>query len=108
MRVGTLSPDGLRNWKDLSIVVITLSSRSAIAGGLPPEIAFSMSDAFVRQIEEQKNRDKVMELCRKAEVEFCLAVREQNHSGTKNATVLRCRDLVSRRINAKLTVSELA
>lgn len=107
-RVGRLAKDTLRNYKDLSIVVITLSSRSAIEGGLSPEDAFSMSDAFIQQIEEQKSKERVLELSRKAEVEFCLAVRAQAHSATKNPLILRCRDLISRRVNTKLSVAELA
>ena len=107
-RVGTLSKDLLRNYKDLSIVAITLSSRSAIEGGLSPELAFSMSDSFIQQIEDLKQKEKILTFTRKAQAEFCLAVRSGSHSATTNPLVLRCRDLISRRIHTKLSVQEIA
>lgn len=107
-RVGVLFRNKLRNWKDLSIVVITLSSRSAIEGGLSLETAFSMSDAFIQQIEDENDMEKLLNLCRKAELEFCLAVRKQSHSATQNPAVLRCRDLIAKRAHTRLTVAELA
>lgn len=107
-KVGRLHRDDLRNFKDLAIVVITLSSRSSIEGGVSPEKAFSMSDAFIQRIEEQRSMEKVLELCRKAELEFCLAVRDEGRFSSKNPIIVRCRDLVSRRINTKITVQELA
>ena len=107
-KVGRLHRDDLRNFKDLAIVVITLSSRSSIEGGVSPEKAFSMSDAFIQRIEEQRSLEKVLELCRKAELEFCLAVRDEGRFSSKNPIIVRCRDLVSRRINTKITVQELA
>ena len=107
-RVGMLSRDTLRNYKDLSIVAITLSSRSAIEGGVSPETAFSMSDSFIQQIENLRSKEKVLEFTRKAQTEFCLAVRDGARSATDNPLILRCRDLISRRVNAKLSVKELA
>ncbi len=107
-KVGRLHRDDLRNFKDLAIVVITLSSRSSIEGGVSPEKAFSMSDAFIQRIEEQRNLENVMELCRKAELEFCLAVRDEGRFSSKNPIIVRCRDLINRRINTKITIQELA
>lgn len=107
-KVGTMAKDTLRNSMDLAIVVITLASRSAIAGGLPPETAYSMSDAFIQQVEEQRSNEAALEVGRKAEMEFCLAVRDRSRSETTNRLVLRCRDFVSRQINSKITVAALA
>lgn len=107
-KVGRLARDELRNWKNLGIVMITLTSRSAIEGGLSPETAFSMMDVFVQQLERETNLERLVDLARKAELEFCLAVRGLRRSENPNPTVQRCRDLIARRIHTKLTVTELA
>ena len=107
-RVGMLSKDTLRNYKDLSIVVITLSSRSAIEGGVSPEVAFSMSDSYIQQIEELKDKEKILAFTRKAQAEYCLAVRSGADLKTTNPIILRCRDLVNRRIHTKLGVQDIA
>lgn len=50
-KVGRVAADELRNIKDLAIAVISVSCRSAIEGGVLPEIAFSVSDAYIRQVD---------------------------------------------------------
>ncbi|MBQ9045688.1 MAG: family 43 glycosylhydrolase [Oscillospiraceae bacterium] len=107
-KLGVLSHDDLRNWKDLAIVVITLAARSAIRGGISPEAAFSMNDAFVQQVEAQSTAEQAYAVGRKAEAEFCIAVREHSRSATTNPLVLRCRNLISQRIHGRITVSGLA
>ena len=63
---------------------------------------------FIQQIENLRSKEKVLEFTRKAQTEFCLAVRDGARSATDNPLILRCRDLISRRVNAKLSVKELA
>lgn len=107
-KVGVLSLDPVRNMQDLAIVVVTLSCRSAIAGGVSPEVAFSMSDVFIREIESHDTYEELLAFSRKAEYEFCLAVREKNRADTDHPLVLRCRDLVNKKIHQKIKVTDLA
>lgn len=57
--VGKLSKDELRQAKNIAICVIVLASRAAIEGGLLPEEAFSMVDAYILRIEEMTNAVKI-------------------------------------------------
>ncbi len=107
-KVGTVSKDAIRNMKDIAIVVIGLSARSAIEGGVPSEMAFSMCDVFIQQVEAQKEWEKIGILLRNVQVEYCLTVQTFRHSQTKNHIVIRCRELIMKRIATKLTVQELA
>ena len=104
--VGKLSPDPLRHAQNLAIVLITLASRSAIAGGLLPETAFSMSDAFIQRTEELRNVGEAVAIGRQAEVAYCTAVRDLRDS--TSALVARCKTLVHQRLYTKLTVKDLA
>ena len=107
-RVGTLSANRLRNSKNLSIAVLTLSCRSAIEGGLSPEAAFTMEDSFVQQVEELKSEKEILEFTRRAQAEYCLANRANAYSATANRIILSCRNLVSKRIYEKLSVQKIA
>lgn len=107
-KVGTVSKDAVRNLKDIAIVVTGISSRTAIRGGVPSEVAFSMSDVFIQQIEAQEDWEKIGALLRNAQAEYCLAVRKYNNVKTENPLVIRCRELIVKRIAAKLTVKEIA
>ncbi|MET3558482.1 AraC-like DNA-binding protein [Streptococcus rupicaprae] len=85
--IGILANDNLRNTKNLAIVVITLASRSAMRGGLHPEIAYTMSDNFIRTVESFTYADDIIQFIRQAEIEFTLMVRQhkvQTESGSKD------------------------
>ncbi len=107
-KFGTLSHDPLRNVKNLMIVLTTLACRSAIAGGILPEVAFSMQDAFVLRIEELTNPGEVFALGRQAEVEYCTAVRNLSSGEGHNALLARCKNLITQQLHSRLTVKELA
>lgn len=47
VRAGTVAPDQLRQVKNIFIVAATLASRAAIEGGMDPEDALELSDAYI-------------------------------------------------------------
>lgn len=107
-RIGTLSHDSLRQIKNIGIVVTTLACRSAIAGGLIPEIAFSMSDAFIQKIEETKNEDEAYAVSRQIEVEYCKAVQELSIKSGGNQIIQRCKQLIFQNMYGRITSRQLA
>ncbi len=107
-KLGTLSRDSLRNMKDMSIVLVTLATRSAIEGGILPEIAYTMSDAYIQRIEEMTNEGEVLALGRQAEIEFCCLVRDTVAGALQNPVVVKCKELVLQYMHAKISVADLA
>ncbi len=108
-KIGRLASDDLRNVKNIAIGVITLSSRSAIKGGVSPELAFSMADCFVRNIEDNTSDErKVVEAIHEAQLEFAKLVRSLGGSGNYNPLVRRAKDYISRHIHNKISVSEMS
>lgn len=107
-KFGTLSRDVLRNTKYLAVVVITLASRSAIQGGMIPEVAFSMSDAFIQKVDELRSPGEVMALTRQAEVEYCKSVAALSASKSQHPAVLRCKELIVQQLHFKVSIQELA
>ena len=57
LKSGITSKDALRNAKNLSIVGITNITKAAINGGLFYEIAYTLSDTYIMQIESAPNID---------------------------------------------------
>ena len=51
-KLGRLAKNDLRHLKNMGIVVVTLSCRAAIRGGILPEVAFTLSDAYIRKLED--------------------------------------------------------
>ena len=106
--IGTLANNPLRHSKNIAITLIALASRSAIAGGIPSEIAYSLSDAYVLQIEELLHADEVIALARQAEVHYATLVRDHINGIQKNALVTRCKEEVAKRLHQRITVVQLA
>ncbi len=50
--IGILSDNSLRQTQNMLEVLLTISSRAAISGGLPPSIAYSYSDKYFVEIEK--------------------------------------------------------
>lgn len=111
-KVGRVAADEVRNGKNLAIAVIAVSCRSAIEGGVLPEIAFSVSDAYIRQVEETKKVGEAIAVSRKAEIDFCRMVYDEQRCGKpygrQSTVVVRCRELILKHLHAKLSAKDLA
>ena len=62
VRAGTIAGDQLRQMKNTLIVSATLVSRAAIRGGMGPDEALSLSDAFIRKCELLNTPEQISNL----------------------------------------------
>lgn len=105
---GILSSDRLRHAKNMAIVVITLASRSAIRGGLLPEVAFSMSDAYIQHSEELQVEAEIYALIRQVEVDYCKAVADLSNPGSQSVLLTRCKKMIAQRLHSRVLIKDLA
>lgn len=112
-QLGTLSKDPLQNEKYLAAVVLTLASRSAIRGGLMPEVVFSLQDSYMQEIDGCRDAPRISQLIRHAEFTFADMVREQKTLCTgirakENPYIGRCKDYIFSHLHDRLTVADIA
>ena len=115
-QLGVLADDKLRNIKNISIVVIAIASRAAIKGGLSPEIAFSMADLYINQIENITSENICLQITRNAEYEYTKIVHEikEEHaamntfSGEENEHIMAAKNYIFKHLHGKIFVSEIA
>lgn len=113
-KIGTLAKDPLRDKKNLGIVLVTLASRYAIRGGLSPEIAYSLSDTYIQQIEECNDIALVTPMAYKAEFQYAKMVHEikEQQKGVlqkqNNPRIHKCKDYIFSHLHDRITVEELA
>ena len=105
---GILASDELRSTKNLCIVVIAISTRSALAGGLNVEQAYSLSDSYICQIEDETDIMKMSVITRNAEIDFAKRVRELKDKKRMHPLIDKCLNLIFRSLHSKITVGELA
>lgn len=114
-RFGKLSENTERSYRNLAICAITLASRAAIRGGVNPELAFSLCDSYILEVERLKNLNELEPLTEKAKVNFCTMVKEikerQKHntgSYCKNPLVEKAKDYVYANLHRKVTLRQTA
>lgn len=114
-KLGTLSKDELRNAKNLGVVLMTLTSRAAIRGGLLPEVAFSMSDVFIQKIEEMTDPVVTINMIRQFQIEYIKAVaevRQQKQNSPeisrKNIWVEQSKDYIFTHLHEKIRIQDIA
>lgn len=107
--IGKLANDPLRQAKNLAIGVITLSSRSAVEGGVSPELAFSMADGFIQKIEEHiSSPNKVIDALHNAQLAFAEKVNSINRSENYNPIVYKAKNYIFRNLHNKISVCQMS
>lgn len=112
--IGTLAKEPIRHHKNLCIVLVTLACRSAIRGGLSPELSFSLSDSYIQQIEEINDINSLLLFSRQMEYQYTSLVhdiREQKkhaQKDKKNPHIEQCKDYIFSHLHDRITVDEIA
>lgn len=112
---GILSPDSERHFRNLGICVITLVSRAAIRGGVNAELAFSLCDSYIMEIEQLKDLYDLGPLVENAKTNFCTMVKEQKeHKQTGRSEkhfhplVEKTKDYIFSHLHGKIALWEVA
>lgn len=112
---GVLSTDTERNFRNLGICVVTLVSRAAIRGGVNAELAFSLCDSYIMEIEGLKDVYDLGPLVEKAKTNFCTMVKEQQEYWQRSRQekrfhplVEKSKDYIFSHLHGKISLGELA
>ncbi|SCW84095.1 AraC-type DNA-binding protein [Paenibacillus tianmuensis] len=96
-----------RNSKNLAIAAITLGTRAAVQGGLHPEIAYTLSDLYIQNLEELKDSRSITQFANSALHDFAERVlkhREQKYSKPINA----CKNYIFSHLYDEIKLADLA
>lgn len=110
-KLGTLASHPLRNSKNLGIVCIAISARSAIAGGVSSERAFTFSDAVIQKLEQAASIPEIDAMIKEAQICLTRMVQEQKNSDESavySPLVEEAKRLIAKNLHRKISVSSLA
>lgn len=105
---GVIHPDPLRDAKDHGIITITILTRPAIQGGLNDEIAYAMSDAYMREIEASNDFKEIFTICFRAASEYTHAVARIKKSADFSHYVMRCIDYLQNHLHERIVLSDIS
>lgn len=113
--LGLLADDNLRHLKNTAIVIITIASRAAIRGGLPYETAFTLSDLYIRQVENAVSITEPRQIAHSADYQYAQLVHELKNisppspsQGAENIYITNCKNYIFRHLHGRLKVSDIA
>ncbi len=97
----------IRNQKNLSIAIITLATRAAITGGLHPEIAYTLGDRFIQDLEELQDIKDIHLFTENILYEFADRVTRTKRDHYSRP-IFQCRSYIYKHIYEPLTLQLIA
>lgn len=98
----------IRNYKNLTIVFTALCTRAAIRGGLTPDVAYGLSDMYIRAIEACRNAGEIYETSMSMQDDFIHRVHHCRTHLEISLQVQKCCFYIQTHLQSKITISELA
>ena len=104
------SPD--RQARNLCIVTISNAARAAIRGGILPEVAFTICDIYLYQVEKLP-LSELLEHVKSAEIQFTLAVKKVRDNninfrlGINDILVAQCQHYVFEHLHERIDIKKM-
>ncbi len=108
LKTGTLADNNLRQVKTGCIVMIALSARAAIKGGLPADTAFHLSDSYIQQMENVSSPADAENLCARMMVDYTSRVAGSILPAKDNIILQKVIQYVHENTNRHITVTDIA
>ena len=105
---GILSDDPWRNTMYHYVVLTTLICRACISHGMPQDIAYNLSDIFIRRADALQRIADIKKLESEMVETYCKYMVEENARPAKSKQITECLDYIRANIHRNMTVSELA
>ncbi|PEQ27903.1 AraC family transcriptional regulator [Bacillus cereus] len=97
----------LRNRKNQAIAGIAIATRYAIDGGLPSEMAFSISELYIQNVEKLSDINSIVILVKEA---FCIFTGHVKSYGGRNysKTIITCQNYILKNIYQEISLKQLS
>lgn len=113
-QLGRLAKNDLRHFKNLGIVVATLCSRAALKGGLLPEVAYTLCDAYINKFEEIDNINELQQIIFHCKYHYCQLVANANEEKSQrkknipHSKINQCKNYIFAHLHGKIKVQDIA
>lgn len=107
-RVGTLSSDMLRHEKNTFIAGATIMSRAALAGGVDPDDALTLSDSYINRCELLGDLENINDLYYHMCIEYAEMVRRVRIGEDPSRLTIGVADYVRRHIFEPIKTEDIA
>lgn len=106
--MGKLSDNPLRNSKYHLIILTAMIARFCVEGGLPSETAYTMSDYFIRSIDQASHINMLSDLKREIMEEYVKAMQNLDFNASLSLHTLNAIEYIQKHITSPISVAEIA
>jgi len=107
-KVGKMSSDPIRQEKYTFISFVTLVTRAAIAGGLNPELAFSLSDIYCQSVDKSQDISDISKLAFEMCLDFTEKVAAAQGKARLSPAISTCCEYISAHLHDEIDLQHLA
>ncbi len=105
---GVLSDSPVKNAMYHHVAMTTVITRVCISRGMPQDLAYKLSDAYIRKADQLQRVDDILNVQWEMVEAFCAYMSESTIHTAKSKQIIQCVDYIREHIHKSLTVSELA
>ncbi len=105
---GKLSKDPVRNIRYHFIVSVALITRYCVEGGLEMEIAYTMSDYYINNVDMCNTVAEINALNREMVMDFANTMKANKRRTVYSRHAVMCMDYIANNLHSKLTVESIA
>ena len=108
LKEGSIAENALRQSKNIFIAGATLTTRSAIAGGLDIEQAYYLSDIYINKCEAMQSLDALANLQFTMIIDFAERVSKNKIPQGMSGEIFKCIQYISRHTNEPIRVNDVS
>lgn len=105
---GTLSDDPVTNVRYHVIIATALVSRACINGGMNHDVAYTLSDIYIRRADKCNNADELIDILGEMQIDFAERMRKLKKQNIISIHIRKCIDYIYDHLHEKLTVKSVA
>ena len=105
---GILSEDPVRNMMYHMVTMTALVTRFCIAKGMPEDLAYKLSDVYIKGADELNSVEDIQELQLSMVKNFAEYMMKKRSEGATSKQIRECLNYIRKNIHSNITVSELA
>lgn len=105
--MGTLSSDSLRNIKYHLIILIAMITRFCVEGGLDSETAYTMSDMYIRQVDQTLSQDKLSHIKKEVITQYTRTMHNLKKQKPASLPVIHAIEYIENHLTSPLTNTEI-
>lgn len=106
--MGVLSNNPIHNMKYHLIILIAMLTRFCVEGGLLIETAYTMSDMYIRQVDQSDDLERLSEIKCETITQFTRTMHQLKKQKPVSLPVARAMDYIDAHITSALTNQEIA